>query len=211
MFRLSITLALLLFSRYGFACSCVPNTLFDHWEQNDNIFVVDVKKIEVVEKADPETYSSGLERGSFDVVEAYKGNPHSATYLTAANQPICCNCTTKLELGKYLVFSSRAGSVPVSFCSGTKPLGVYKTAYPYFEEVFQYLKDQILPQRFVGTYFKEKGEFLVDGAEKTIKLHNSHYEYVKGDRKLDIEAYLLKTGDLFFFKEHSAIELSSGK
>ncbi|TKB43645.1 hypothetical protein [Thalassotalea mangrovi] len=181
------------------ACSCMRPMLIENWNDNQHVFIAEITDIEVIEQADPQHHRSGKEHGYFEIRQVFKGSPELVTHLAAANKPICCNCSTKLQAGTYLVFANETGEKRLTSCSTSRPVKWLS----YHLEVLQMLKAEIAPIRYSGIYDRQLGTFLIEDELRTTVIHE--YASTKQGNKLylDIEAYPLNNGDLFLVNIHS--------
>ena len=173
-------------------------------EKSKHIFVAEVNDIQVIEYGNKELFNQGLERGTLNALASYKGSPNEVTHIEAAHTPICCICSTKLSNEKYLVFANEAGILPISSCSNTGRLQYM----PYHEEVLENLKSDSPTVRFTGIYDTRYNQLLIEDELRTAGVieFTDHIESRKA--YIDMEAYPLEDGSLFYVKTHSLIPLS---
>ena len=207
MLKFFISAILFIFSQKAFACSCATSTLLQNWKEQEYILVAKVSEIETVREGKFDILEKGLEKAPLEIITTYKGSPYAVTHLEAAHTPICCDCSTKLSKGKYLIFSNKAGSVPISHCSNTQLLELM----PYHEEVLLHLKNNIPTKRYTGIYNYRDDTFLVENEVAVKQVHEFFYDFKSEKSYVDIKAYQLNNGDLFFVKANSVISLDSSK
>lgn len=205
MYKLTIFFSSFLFAASALACSCSSISLLENWEKNKHIFVAKVSEIQIIRSAEPDTIDEGLERGSLDVLTLFKGKPSKVTHLQAAHSPVCCTCSTKLSKEKYLVFTNVEGSLPINSCSSTGRLQYL----PYHEEVLMNLKSNAPTSRYIGIYNGRFDQILIEDELRVAEV--IEFTGAVNDEKfyVDIEAYPLSDGSLFYLKTHSSISLTA--
>jgi len=202
---LILILILILYSKNVLACSCVFNSLVDNWKNHEHVFIANPENIEIVKPGNSDTFETGVVRSRLNVTEMFKGNAKKVTFLEASHLPVCCDCSTKLVKEPYLVFSNaESGSERVSDCSATIPLSVA----PYQKEVLLMLKNDLPTKRFTGIFNAETETILLE--EEVVKKHilEFFYDFQSMKSYVDIEAYELNDGSLFFIKANSVIALN---
>jgi hypothetical protein len=186
------------------ACSCKSKSLLEDWENTEHIFVASIDDIQVMDIGVLGTSNQGREWGALSLLNTFKGQPNKVTHLEAAHSPVCCLCSTKLSKEKYLIFANSEGVLPISACSSTQRLQFM----PYHEEILEKLNENAPTYRYQGTYNYLLSEITIDGEPEPINVIE-FTDHVEAEKiYVDIEAYPLIDGSLFYLKTHSSRPLT---
>jgi hypothetical protein len=192
-------------SNNAMACSCMYQTLLESWHSSEHVFIGNIDEINVISRGNEAQFDEGEEQGKLSTIKQFKGDEGAVTHLTAAHTPICCICSTKLKQTKYLVFANQTGKMHVGSCSPTKQVEYT----PFAEEILEKLQNNTPTIRVVGIYYPRKRQMLVEDELQLVDV-NDYSKYHEADKLyVEIEAYKMNNGDLYYVDTHSEIVLSA--
>ena len=172
-----------LFTTNSFACSCASSTLIDDWNEYKHIFLAEVTEIKAIAQVDEN--SNGLSHGYIKVLDIYKGEPNNNFYIESSLESRCCDCSTTLHKGKYIVYSNSEKYTYRSLCSSTKSVGTFN---PYETKALKLLKDKTPTINYKGVY-NQRSKSLTFENGKSIKIVGLEHNSLSVISYVDIEVY----------------------
>jgi len=204
-----IGLCLYFSSSFAIACSCAYSTLSEKVNLSDNIFIVETYQIETIEKANPENYSGGKRHAQFKVLETLKGTPSAATFISSAEEPVCCICQSQVQNNtKYLVFDNGGGSINLGSCGFTQAISNSSEISDTIKAMVQAHKPTEI---FTGIYISDRRIFLNDDGSVTEVLELVRKDYYAPMSRITLEGIKLPSGKLLLINLNEEQTLSGAE